>query len=175
MAEAKGPKTEKGREVAGESWRRGAQVMGRVMGMKLPSEKPEGVGPYLEATVEDLFANVWSRDGALSVRDRRLLVLAVVTCMGQQEYLKLHLAQAHRQGELSPEDHARILEAHADGAMPPGDTPLGGQIGIHGEGERWRGYTGDIDWTFGCVAVTDPEIEFIAERVAPGTPVEILP
>lgn len=104
MAEARGPKTEKGREAAAESWSRGAQVMRRVMGMKLPAEKPEGVGPYLEATVEDLFANVWSREGALSVRDRRLLVLAVVTCMGQQEYLKLHLAQAHRQGELSAEE-----------------------------------------------------------------------
>ena len=108
MAEARGPKTQKktqkGREAAAESWARGAQVMGRVMGMELPHEKPEGVGPYLAATVEDLFANVWSREGALSVRDRRLLVLAVVTCMGQQEYLKLHLAQAHRQGELSAEE-----------------------------------------------------------------------
>ncbi len=104
MAEAKGPKTEKGREAAAESWARGAQVMGRVMGMKLPPAKPEGVGPYLEATVEDLFANIWSREGALSVRDRRLLVLAVVTCMGQQQYLKLHLEQAYRQGELSPEE-----------------------------------------------------------------------
>ncbi|MBW1683573.1 MAG: carboxymuconolactone decarboxylase family protein [Deltaproteobacteria bacterium] len=108
MAEAKGPKTQKGREAAAESWPRGAQVMRRVMGMKLPAEKPEGVGPYLEATVEDLFANVWSREGALSVRDRRLLVMAVVTCMGQQEYLKLHLEQAYRQGELSPEEIEEI-------------------------------------------------------------------
>ena len=45
MAEAKGPKTEKSREAARESWQRGAEVMGRVMGMKLPPEKPEGVGP----------------------------------------------------------------------------------------------------------------------------------
>ena len=104
MAEARGPESKKGSEAALESWARGAQVMRRVMGMKLPAEKPEGVGPYLEATVEDLFANVWSREGELSIRDRRLLVLAVVTCMGQQEYLKLHLEQAHRQGELSPEE-----------------------------------------------------------------------
>ena len=43
-----------------------------------------------------------------SVRDRRLLVLAVVTCMGQQEYLKLHLEQAYRQGEFSPEEMEEI-------------------------------------------------------------------
>jgi murein L,D-transpeptidase YafK len=78
-------------------------------------------------------------------------------------------------GELSPADHARILEAHAAGRMPPGDTSLGGEIGLHGEGQRWQGYTGDIDWTFGCVAVTDDEIDFLAERVETGTPVEILP
>ena len=82
--------------------------MGHVMGMRLPEEKPAGVGPYLEATVEDLFGSVWSRGAQLSVRDRRLLVMAVVTCMGQQEYLKLHLAQAHRQGEFSPEEIEEI-------------------------------------------------------------------
>ncbi len=108
MTKTKGPKTQKGRETSGKSWPRGAEVMGRVMGMKLPAEKPEGVGPYLEATVEDLFANVWSREGELSLRDRRLVVLAVVTCMGQQEYLKLHLEQAYRQGELSPEEIEEI-------------------------------------------------------------------
>jgi 4-carboxymuconolactone decarboxylase len=108
MAEARTPKKEKGREAARGSWARGAEVMERVMGMKLPAEKPEGAGPYLEATVEDLFASVWSREGALSVRDRRLVVLAVVTCMGQQEYLKLHLEQAHRQRELSPEEIEEI-------------------------------------------------------------------
>ena len=108
MTETKGPKTQKGREGEVNSWPRGVEVMCRVMGMKLPPEKPEGVGPYLEATVEDLFANVWSREEELSMRDRRLVVLAVVTCMGQQEYLKLHLEQAYRQGELSPEEIEEI-------------------------------------------------------------------
>jgi len=102
MTETNGSKSEKGKDASVGSWARGAEVMGRVMGMKLPPEKPEGVGPYLEATVEDLFASVWSREQELSVRDRRLVVLAVVACLGQQEYLKLHLEQAYRQGELSP-------------------------------------------------------------------------
>jgi murein L,D-transpeptidase YafK len=78
-------------------------------------------------------------------------------------------------GELSLREYARILEAHAAGELPPGDTALGGEIGLHGEGEHWQGYTGEIDWTHGCVAVTDAEIDFIAERVEEGTPVEILP
>jgi 4-carboxymuconolactone decarboxylase len=108
MTETTGPKTKKGREASVKSWPRGTEVMGRVMGMKLPPDKPEGVGPYLEATVEDLFASVWSREEELSLRDRRLVVLAVVTCMGQQEYLKLHLEQAYRQGEFSSEEIEEI-------------------------------------------------------------------
>ena len=108
MSETKGPRKEKGRGSSAESWPRGAEVMGRVMGVNLPPEKPEGVGPYLEATVEDLFGSVWSREGQLSVRDRRLVVLAVVACMGQQEYLKLHLEQACRRGEFSPEEIEEI-------------------------------------------------------------------
>lgn len=108
MAETKGPKTEKGTDATGAGWSRGAEVVRRVMGMNLPPEKPEGVGPYLEATIEDLFGSVWSREEKLSLRDRRLLVLAVVTCMGQQEYLKLHLEQACRRGEFSPEEIEEI-------------------------------------------------------------------
>ena len=110
MAGTKVPKAEQGAGAPSstESWPRGTEVMGRVMDMKLPAEKPAGVGPYLEATVEDLFASVWSREGQLSVRDRRLVVMVVVTCMGQQDYLKLHLEQAYRQGELDAEEIEEI-------------------------------------------------------------------
>jgi lipoprotein-anchoring transpeptidase ErfK/SrfK len=31
------------------------------------------------------------------------------------------------------------------------------------------------DWTAGCIAVTDPEIEEIYSSVSDGTPIEILP
>ena len=79
------------------------------------------------------------------------------------------------QGRISEEDFWRIWAAHQRGETPPSDTPLGGALGFHGEGERWRGDSADLDWTFGCVAMTDAEIDFLAERLEPGTPVEILP
>jgi murein L,D-transpeptidase YafK len=78
-------------------------------------------------------------------------------------------------GEISRGDRDRILDAHRRGDPPPVDTPLGGEIGLHGEGEDWRGWTEDTDWTLGCVAVRDEQIDFIAARVVPGTPVEIRP
>lgn len=76
---------------------------------------------------------------------------------------------------LSPAEHARIVGAHERGALPPQDTALGGDLGLHGEGARWRGETQALDWTNGCVALSDRDIEFVAERVAEGTPLTILP
>lgn len=70
--------------------------------------------------------------------------------------------------------HASIARAHARRRMPPQDTPLGGALGLHGEGVRWRGDL-KLNWTEGCVAVTDAAIEQIAGLVRPGTPIRIEP
>jgi murein L,D-transpeptidase YafK len=78
-------------------------------------------------------------------------------------------------GRISPADHRRIVRAHARGLHPPGDTPIGGDIGFHGEGERWRGDSQQLDWTHGCLAVPDEALDFISERVTVGVPVDIFP
>jgi hypothetical protein len=78
------------------------------------------------------------------------------------------------EGTISRSQHRRILAAHAAGRLPPQDTALGGLLGFHGEGERWRGDL-DLDWTEGCVAVADEAIRWIAEHAKRGTPVEIRP
>jgi murein L,D-transpeptidase YafK len=54
----------------------------------------------------------------------------------------------------------------------------GGDIMIHGirNGLGWLGGAHRmLDWTAGCIAVTDPEIDEIARAVPDGTPVEIRP
>lgn len=54
----------------------------------------------------------------------------------------------------------------------------GGDIMIHGlkNGLAWvGGFHSEIDWTEGCIAVTNQEIEEIARLVPDGTPVEIVP
>jgi murein L,D-transpeptidase YafK len=78
----------------------------------------------------------------------------------------------HRSLRISypnPEDRAR--------AATMGVSP-GGDIMIHGlpNGYGWigRGHLAK-DWTDGCVAVTDEEIEEIWSLVPDGTPVEIRP
>jgi len=54
----------------------------------------------------------------------------------------------------------------------------GGDIMIHGlpNGYAWVGAAHRLhDWTAGCIAVTNPEIEEIVKLVPLGTPVEIRP
>ena len=54
----------------------------------------------------------------------------------------------------------------------------GGDIMIHGlpNDRAWIGWLQRFsDWTHGCIAVTDPEIEEIYNAVPDGTPIEIVP
>jgi hypothetical protein len=82
--------------------------------------------------------------------------------------------RAHAEGRISARDHARIAAAHRRGIAPPGDTPLGGGLGFHGEGRRWRGESVALDWTDGCIALADRDLDFLAARVAVGTEVQLL-
>jgi murein L,D-transpeptidase YafK len=78
-------------------------------------------------------------------------------------------------GRISASEHARILARRAHDRPPPQDTSLGGGLGLHGEGPLWKGESAGVDWTFGCIAVRDHEIDFLASRVRVGTPVWIEP
>ncbi|NSX53555.1 L,D-transpeptidase family protein [Parasulfitobacter algicola] len=60
-----------------------------------------------------------------------------------------------------------IAEAKALGQPP------GGDIFIHGRGPIYR--KAGADWTWGCIAVTDREMERIYAMVQDGTPITILP
>lgn len=57
-------------------------------------------------------------------------------------------------------------------ARAMGKSP-GGDIFIHGRGPRIK--NPDADWTWGCIAVTDREVEEIYAMVKNGTPITILP
>jgi hypothetical protein len=88
------------------------------------------------------------------------------------------LADADRalsNGDISPRTYLRIARAVARGDVPPQDTLLGGMIGIHGEGADHQGDSSRRDWTFGCIALSDADAEYLAFRVDVGTPVKIEP
>lgn len=72
-----------------------------------------------------------------------------------------------RQGLITAAQAQAIREAEAAGRAPPWNTPLGGAIGIHGGG-------GSGDWTLGCVAVENAEIEELWDVVRLGTKVRVV-
>lgn len=71
-------------------------------------------------------------------------------------------------GTITATQAARIREADAAGRVPPWNTALGGAIGIHGGGAG-------ADWTLGCIAVENPQIEELWEVAPMGTKVVIGP
>lgn len=73
-----------------------------------------------------------------------------------------------RDGTITQVQHDAIVAAIEAGARPPWDTPVGGEIMIHGNGAG-------RDWTLGCIALEDADIAELFEAVRMGTPVEIRP
>jgi murein L,D-transpeptidase YafK len=83
-----------------------------------------------------------------------------------------------RERLLTPTQARAIREAHAARQAPPWNTRLGGAVGIHGAKNGW-GFIGRLhrlfDWTNGCIAVADREIEELWDLAPLGTPVTITP
>ena len=78
----------------------------------------------------------------------------------------------HRSLHVSYPSAADAARARADGNLP------GGEIMIHGmrNGGGWLGRLHLIyDWTDGCIAVTDPEMDELYRIVPDGTPIVIRP
>lgn len=78
----------------------------------------------------------------------------------------------HRSIHISYPNAADRAAAAALGDRPGGDIMIHGQV----NGWGWWGWlTQWFDWTNGCIAVTDAEMDEIWALVPDGTPIEILP
>ncbi len=69
-----------------------------------------------------------------------------------------------REGIINRVQHDAIVGAIKQCRNPPQDTALGSYVQIHGGG----GGSDVGDWTLGCVAVDDPEIEKVFAFHVPG-------
>jgi len=81
--------------------------------------------------------------------------------------------KALRQGVIDKTTHTRIVSAHQNHQIPPQNTPLGGQIGIHGLGRADERVHKTFDWTHGCIALTNSQIDHLSQLVDTGTLVKI--
>jgi murein L,D-transpeptidase YafK len=75
--------------------------------------------------------------------------------------------RAHAAGRISDAELASIRRAHELGLEPPSSTPLGGNIGIHGLGEGDPRVHEDFNWTDGCIALTNEQVDELAQWVRP--------
>jgi len=73
--------------------------------------------------------------------------------------------------------YREILDAHAFERLPPQNTALGGAIGIHGIGHETQDKL-EIhqiaDWTQGCIAMRNDEVEELSRYINVGTQVTII-
>lgn len=81
--------------------------------------------------------------------------------------------QAFDKGVINEGQYKRIVRAQELGQIPPQDTPLGGQIGIHGLGSADARVHEVFDWTHGCIALTNSQIDHLSQLVDTGTLVKI--
>lgn len=71
-----------------------------------------------------------------------------------------------RNGLIDRKQYEAIVKRNKRRTIPPWNTPLGGEIFIHGEGEIW-------DFTYGCVAIANRHIDELFSVIPVGTAVEI--
>jgi murein L,D-transpeptidase YafK len=89
-------------------------------------------------------------------------------------------------GLIGADEHGRILDAIRARRMPPQHTRLGGEIYIHGHSIHRHGghnesrgsHSAPIDisqkdWTRGCIALSNDDMQDLYDRVAIGTAVSI--
>jgi murein L,D-transpeptidase YafK len=76
-------------------------------------------------------------------------------------------------GEISRAEYDAIRRAHEDGRVPPQNTRLGGYIGIHGLGRADPRIHREMNWTKGCIALTDAQMSRLMRLVGKGTVVEV--
>jgi murein L,D-transpeptidase YafK len=81
--------------------------------------------------------------------------------------------EALHQGQIDTGTYDAIESAHSVGNIPPQNTVLGGQIGIHGLGSGSLIVHEEFDWTHGCIALTNDQIDRLSQYVAKGTLVTV--
>jgi murein L,D-transpeptidase YafK len=84
-----------------------------------------------------------------------------------------HADQALKLGNIDQGTYDSIARAHINGQIPPQYTDLGGQIGIHGLGAGNLSIHKSMNWTHGCIALTNDQIDQLSQWVEKGTLVTV--
>ena len=80
--------------------RKGLEKMNEVYGWEMPNIEGDA---YFDLTVDHLFGDIWNRPG-LSMRDKRIMTLTVVTALGISDLAEIQANAALANGELTEEE-----------------------------------------------------------------------
>lgn len=84
-----------------------------------------------------------------------------------------HADRALKKGYLDTDEYMAISQAVRDGRVPPQNTVLGGHLGIHGIGAGDPQMHRDFNWTNGCIALTNREVDELAQWIQLGVRVVV--
>jgi 4-carboxymuconolactone decarboxylase len=79
--------------------RKGLEKMNEVYGW----EMPDMPGEYFALTADHLFGTIWTRPG-LTMRDKRIMTLTVVTALGISDLAEIQANAALHNEELTPDE-----------------------------------------------------------------------
>lgn len=82
----------------------------------------------------------------------------------------------YKNNVIDASEFKSITNAVKNSKVPPQNTKLGGYIGIHGIGgmtEKKLTIHRELNWTNGCIALTNEEIDYLKKYVGSGTKVVI--
>jgi hypothetical protein len=107
------------------------------------------------------------RISAIRHSDRFHLFLAI-------DYPTLAVAEAAlKDGRINGGEYESVRKAWREGGPPPQDTALGGYLGIHGLGAADVEVHNRFNWTNGCIALTNEQIDELAGWAVVGTRISI--
>jgi L,D-peptidoglycan transpeptidase YkuD (ErfK/YbiS/YcfS/YnhG family) len=76
-------------------------------------------------------------------------------------------------GLITKSTFEQIKRAHDRGAIPPQYTALGGQIGIHGNGRGSLLIHRVANWTSGCIALENSQMDTLMNWAKPGMLIDV--
>lgn len=74
---------------------------------------------------------------------------------------------------VTKKSYSSIIDAHQKNLLPPQNTKIGGKIGIHGLGDGNKRLHKTMNWTRGCIALTNEQIDLLDLWISKGTQVII--
>ncbi|MEE4661308.1 MAG: carboxymuconolactone decarboxylase family protein [Halieaceae bacterium] len=109
-----------------ERWERGRKMLEEVYAGDVVTPT-EGNMPFIDIMLEQLFAELWTRD-TLSMRDKRILLMGIIAEKGEATTFKIQAKASLKRGEITPEELREMLLFIAPYAGYPRAASLIGPI-----------------------------------------------